>query len=95
MFNSGTGFVEYVAVAATEDSPIDFGSDGNDAGSCLRPAEHVPLARLPHTQPPEFQKFRVRSLRWGVGEWGGAECGLSPAAGCRSTARRAPRSCLA
>ncbi|MDB4158048.1 right-handed parallel beta-helix repeat-containing protein [bacterium] len=33
MFNSGTGFVEYVAVAATEDSPIDFGSDGNDAGS--------------------------------------------------------------
>ena len=33
MFNAGTGFVEYVAVAATEDSPIDFGSDGNDAGS--------------------------------------------------------------
>ena len=33
MFNAATGFVEYVAVAATEDSPIDFGSDGNDAGS--------------------------------------------------------------
>ena len=33
MFNTATGFVEYVAVAATEDSPIDFGSDGNDAGS--------------------------------------------------------------
>ena len=33
MFNAATGFVEYVAVASTEDSPIDFGSDGNDAGS--------------------------------------------------------------
>ena len=33
MFNAATGFVEYSAVASTEDSPIDFGSDGNDAGS--------------------------------------------------------------
>ena len=33
MFNAATGFVEYVAVASTENSPIDFGSDGNDAGS--------------------------------------------------------------
>ena len=33
IFNAGTGFVEYIAVTTTEDSPIDFGSDGNDAGS--------------------------------------------------------------
>ena len=33
MFNAATGFVEYSAVASTENSPIDFGSDGNDAGS--------------------------------------------------------------
>jgi len=33
LFNTATGFVEYVAVASTENSPIDFGSDGNDAGS--------------------------------------------------------------
>ena len=32
-FNASTGFVEYVAVASTENSPIDFGSDGNDAGA--------------------------------------------------------------
>ena len=32
-FNSTTGKVEYVAVNFTEDSPIDFGSDGNDVGA--------------------------------------------------------------
>ena len=32
-FNLATGKVEYVAVDSTEDSPIDFGSDGNDVGA--------------------------------------------------------------
>ncbi|MDG2483355.1 MAG: T9SS type A sorting domain-containing protein, partial [Flavobacteriaceae bacterium] len=33
MFNETSGYVEYVAVNVGENSPIDFGSDGNDAGS--------------------------------------------------------------
>ena len=33
MFNETSGYVEYVAVSGSTDSPIDFGSDGNDAGS--------------------------------------------------------------
>ena len=32
-FNPTTGKVEYDAVSYTEDSPIDFGSDGNDVGA--------------------------------------------------------------
>ncbi len=32
-FNPTTGNVEYDSVSSSEDSPIDFGSDGNDAGS--------------------------------------------------------------
>ena len=33
MFMASSGYVEYDAVSSSEDSPIDFGSDGNDAGS--------------------------------------------------------------
>lgn len=33
MFMNSSGYVEYDAVSSSEDSPIDFGSDGNDAGS--------------------------------------------------------------
>jgi hypothetical protein len=32
-FNETSGYVEYIAVDQGIDSPIDFGSDGNDAGS--------------------------------------------------------------
>jgi len=32
-FNETSGYVEYNTVSSAEDSPIDFGSDGNDAGS--------------------------------------------------------------
>ena len=33
MFMTSSGYVEYNSVSSSEDSPIDFGSDGNDAGS--------------------------------------------------------------
>ena len=33
MFVTSSGYVEYDSVSSSEDSPIDFGSDGNDAGS--------------------------------------------------------------
>ncbi len=33
MFMTSSGYVEYDSVSSSEDSPIDFGSDGNDAGS--------------------------------------------------------------
>ena len=33
MFMTASGYVEYDSVSSPEDSPIDFGSDGNDAGS--------------------------------------------------------------
>ncbi|WP_295983960.1 T9SS type A sorting domain-containing protein [uncultured Algibacter sp.] len=33
MFNETSGYVEYDSVSSPEDSPIDFGSDGNDAGA--------------------------------------------------------------
>ena len=33
MFVTSSGYVEYESVSSSEDSPIDFGSDGNDAGS--------------------------------------------------------------
>jgi hypothetical protein len=33
MFNETSGYVEYDSVSSSEDSPIDFGSDGNDAGA--------------------------------------------------------------
>ena len=33
MFMTSSGYVEYNSVSSSEDSPIDFGSDGNDVGS--------------------------------------------------------------
>jgi len=33
MFNETSGYVEYDSVSSSEDSPIDFGSDGNDVGA--------------------------------------------------------------
>ena len=33
MFMTSSGYVEYDSVSSSEDSPIDFGSDGNDVGS--------------------------------------------------------------